>query len=402
MTSAFLQGVRVLDLTSMIVGPACSMRLTSYGATVTKLEAAEGDLMRALGGPSPNGQLSGTYLHLNRGKRSIGINLKHPDARRVVDRLLAGSDVVVTNMRPEALQRLGLDGESVQAINPGIVHCTITGFGPGGPYRGMPAYDSVVQGVSGIAGLFAERDGTPHYVPLMMADHVVGEIAAGAILAALYRRGQQGHGARIEVPMFETMAAMVLQEHMGPMTFEPPIGEIGDRRILSKHNRPMQTADGWISVTANTDAQARGMLKAIDRHDLIEDPRFASAAARFKNVDEWFSVRTNVLRTRTTQAWLEILGSHDVPCMPCHSLQSLLGDPHLQAVGLIEDCHAAPDGSGIRNLRGTVLENDVPLQTDAMLDAGTVGRETTQVLRELGFGEDDIADLARSGAIVRN
>ncbi len=375
------------------------MRLTSYGATVIKLEAVDGDLMRTLGGPSPTGQLSGTYLHLNRGKRSLALNLKHPDTRPVLDRLLASIDAFVTNMRPEALVRLGLDGEQLCAAYPGIVHCTISGYGPGGPYRGMPAYDSVVQGVSGIAGLFAARDGRPDYVPLMMADHVVGEIAAGALLAALFRRQRTGQGARIEVPMFESMAAMVLQEHMGPMTFEPPIGDIGDRRILSPHNRPMQTADGWISVTANTDAQARGLLKALGRDDLVEDPRFVSAAARFRHVDEWFEIRARALATKTTDAWLAILRSHDIPCMPCHSLDSLLQDPHLCAVGLVEPVSSGT-GVGVHNLRSTVLENEMPLSTAALADAGPLGRETASVLAELGLGPADIDAMVRSGAAI--
>jgi crotonobetainyl-CoA:carnitine CoA-transferase CaiB-like acyl-CoA transferase len=312
--------------------------------------------------------------------------------------LLDASDVVVTNMRPDALARLGLDAESVRARRPDIVHCTLTGFGPGGPYRGRPAYDSVVQGASGIAGLFAERDEAPSYVPLMMADHVVGEIAAGAILAALCRRLQSGQGSAIEVPMFETMAAMVLQEHLGPETFVPALDEVGDRRILSAHNRPMRTANGWISVTANTDAQARGMLKAIGRDDLLDDPRFATASARFRNIDDWFSIRTEALATETTEKWLQPLNSFDVPCMPCHSLKSLLDDPHLSAVQLIEPVVKHTSEGFIRNLRSTVLQDARPLPTDHLAEAGAVGRDTEAVLRELSFSAEEILDLLACSA----
>lgn len=402
MTSPYLEGIRILDLTSMIVGPACTMRLVHYGATVTKIESAEGDLIRTLGGPSPSGLHSGTYLHLNRGKRSVSLDLKHQRAESIMDRLLSNSDAVVTNMRPDALKRLKLDGASVMARHPKLVHCTLTGFGPGGPYRGRPAYDSVVQGASGVAGLFTERDGSPSYVPLMMADHVVGEIAAGAILAALCRRLRTGGGAAIEVPMFETMAAMVLQEHLGPETFVPALDCAGDRRILSVHNRPMKTADGWISITANTDVQAAAMLRAIGRDDLVQDPRFSSAALRFKHIDEWFSIRTEALEKRTTDEWMAILDRYDVPCMPCHSLKSLLDDPHLKAVQLVEPPVQHSKEGAIRNLRGSVLENGQPIDSGHLREAGPTGCDTESVLRELNYSAEEISEIIESGVISRS
>ncbi len=192
----------------------------------------------------------------------------------MLERLVASSDVVVANMRPEALARLGLDADGLRDRYPRLVHCTITGFGPGGPYRGRPAYDSVVQGVSGIAGLAERRDGRPLYVPLLLADHVTGEIAASAILAALLARERTGLGATLEVPMHETMAAFVLQEHLGPRSFDPPLGPAGDA-ACSTRNRPLATADGWISLTANTDAQVHAFLRAVGRPELIDDPRAA-------------------------------------------------------------------------------------------------------------------------------
>ncbi|MGB3070255.1 MAG: CoA transferase [Ottowia sp.] len=397
MTNSLLEGVRILDLTSVIVGPACTLRLASYGATVTKIEAPEGDLMRTLGGPSPTGQHAGTYLHLNRGKRGIALDLKHPDAAAAIDRLLAASDVFVTNLRPEALVRLGLDPAAVRHRHARLVHCTITGFGPG-PYRGRPAYDSVVQGASGIAGLFAARDGTPSYVPLMMADHVVGEIAAGAIVAAVCRQIRTGVGATIEVPMFETLTAMVLQEHLGPASFDPPLGGVGDRRILSAYNRPMATADGWISLTANTDAQALALLRAMGREDLLDDPRFATAALRFRHVDDWFSIRTDALKQRRTADWLRILGEHDIPCMPCHTLDTLLDDPHLQAVGLVEPAMEHPREGRIRQVRTTVLVDGETSEGGRSRPAGPVGADSRDVLQEAGYTEAEVAALLACGA----
>lgn len=397
MTSKLLDGIRVLDLTSVIVGPACTVRLAEYGANVTKIEAPEGDLLRTLGGPSPSGRHAGTYLHLNQNKRGIALDLKHPDTAAVMERLLETSDVFVSNLRPDALARLGLDAASARARHPRLVHCVITGFGPG-PYRGRAAYDSVVQGASGVAAVFAARDGKPSYVPLMMADHVVGEITAGAILAALCHQGRTGEGATIEVPMFETLAAMVLQEHLGPASFDPPLGPIGDRRILSPHNQPMATADGWISLTANTDAQSRSLLRALGREDLLDDPRFATATARFRHVDDWFSIRTDSLKQRTTSAWLQILGEYDIPCMPCHTLDSLLDDPHLRAVGLVEPPQDHPDEGRVRMLRSTILVDGRP-EPAGRPPSGHIGAHTCAVLREAGYRQDEIDALIASGAV---
>jgi crotonobetainyl-CoA:carnitine CoA-transferase CaiB-like acyl-CoA transferase len=253
-----LDGIRILDLTSVVVGPACTARLAQFGANIIKVESPEGDLMRTLGGQSPTGQHSGAYLHLNRGKRNICIDLKNAVANEVIDRLLAWADVVITNMRPGALKRLGLDAASARATRPRLIHCLISGYGTDGPYAGEPAYDSVLQGVSGIAGLLGARSGTAEYVPLLLCDHVTGEIAAGAVMAAIIERQTTGQGSSLEVPMFETMAAFVLQEHLARRSFDPPLGPPGDPRLLTPHNRPVETADGAVSVDSRTPALAEG------------------------------------------------------------------------------------------------------------------------------------------------
>ena len=219
-----LKGVRILDLTSVVVGPVCTWRLGQYGAEIIKVESPEGDLMRGLGGLSPTGQHSGTYLHLNRGKRNICLDLKKPRSRNVMERLIASADVIVANMRPQALERLGLDSKTIREKYPKKIYCLITGYGTDGPYAGQPTYDSVVQGATGMAGLSLRRDGVPNYVPMLICDHVAGEVAAGSILAALVERKTSGMGCSIEVPMFETMAAFVLQEHLAQQSFDPPVG----------------------------------------------------------------------------------------------------------------------------------------------------------------------------------
>ncbi len=394
MTPAPLAGIRILDLTSVVVGPSCTLRLADYGAEVIKLEAPEGDVLRTLGGPSPSGRASGKYLHFNRNKRAICLDLKQPHALAALKRIVARCDVVVSNIRPDSLARLGLDAATLRAADKRLIHCTITGFGPGGPYRGQPAYDTVIQSVSGVAGLAERRDGAPSFAPLLLCDHVTGEITAGAILAALFRRERTGEGAAIEVPMHETMAAFVLTEHLGPASFDPPKGRAGDARVLDPNNRPAATADGWMTVTANTDAQVAGFLRAIGRPELIDDPRFRTVADRFRHAADWFVLRREALREKPTAHWLEAFRAADVPAAICHTLETLTDDPHLAAVGLLAP-ETHPTEGTIRTIRPTVLEDGVPAPPGP--PARAQGADTRAVLEEAGLDAAEIDALFAAG-----
>lgn len=392
-----LKGIRILDLTSVVVGPVCTARLAQYGAEVVKLESPDGDLMRGLGGISPTGQHSGAYLHFNRSKRNICCDLKKPGAKAIIDKLVETADVIVANMRPQALGRLGLDAPTVRAKYPDKVHCLITGFGTDGPYAGHPTYDSVVQAVSGMTGLTLARDGKPTYVPMLICDHVVGEIAAGSILAALVERKATGKGSSIEVPMFETMATFVLQEHLAQHSFDPPVGLPGDRRLLSPHNRPVQTADGWISFTINTDQQVRAFLKAIGRDELLADTRFNTVSGRAKNVNEWFEIRGAPLTGRTTRAWLEILDRADIAAKPCHTLETLPQDPHLIAVGLLRKEEHPVEGTTFA-IRPTINVDGAYPPIGSI--AQPRGWETVGLLVEAGFSKAEIEQLLSEGAVL--
>jgi crotonobetainyl-CoA:carnitine CoA-transferase CaiB-like acyl-CoA transferase len=395
MTFAPLKGTRILDLTSVVVGPVATWRLGQYGAEIIKLESPDGDLMRGLGGLSPTGQHSGAYLHFNRGKQNICLDLKKPGARDVVDRLVDWADVVVANMRPQALERLGLDAATVRSKHPEKVYCLITGYGTDGPYAGLPTYDSVVQGATGMAGLMLARDGAPAYIPMLICDHVVGEITAGAILAAVLQRNATGTGSSIEIPMFETMAAFVLQEHLAQASFDPPVGPAGDQRLLSPHNKPVQTADGWISFTINTDAQVRAFLKASERPELLDDPRFATVGSRAKFVAEWFAVRGAPLTSRTTAEWLAIFRAADIAAMPCHTLDTLRRDPHLEAVGLVHFEDHPSEG------RTAAIRSSIRFDgetSDLRAPAQPRGAQTQEILSELGYTAIDVAELLSTGA----
>jgi crotonobetainyl-CoA:carnitine CoA-transferase CaiB-like acyl-CoA transferase len=248
-----------------------------------------------------------------------------------------------------------------------------------------------------MAGLTLARDGEPTYVPMLICDHVTGEIAAGAILAALVERKSSGKGCSIEVPMFETMAAFVLQEHLAQQSFDPPVGPAGDLRLLSRHNRPVQTADGWISFTVNTDPQVRAFLQATDRHQLLDDRRFTSVAARARNVAEWFEIRGAPLKNRTTAEWIEVLRAADIAVQPCHTLESLQHDRHLQAVGLIQFQQHPTEGKTAA-IRPTIKFDGSysPLRTPSQ----PRGYATREILSEIGYASSEIDALLSLGAAI--
>jgi crotonobetainyl-CoA:carnitine CoA-transferase CaiB-like acyl-CoA transferase len=391
-----LAGLRVLDLSSVVVGPVCSGVLAEQGAEVIKLESPEGDLLRKLGGKGRNAGMSGKFLNFNRGKRSLCLDLKHPRAKAVLARVAARCDILVTNIRPDAQARLGVDAASMARAAPRLIHCSIVGFRSDGPYAGKPAYDTVIQGVSGIAGCFEASTGEPRYVPMLIADHVCGLIAAQLIGFALYRRERTGRGESLEVPMFENMAAFVLQEHLGAMSFRPAIGAPGDARVLSPEARPLRTADGFIALSANTDAQAHGFFRAIGRPELCEDARFATVAARTAHTREYFALRATALAGRPTADWLAIFAEADVPAMPYNTIESLLSDPHLLATGMVREEQHPSEGAtfaiGAPNILSAGMAPPLP-------PAPRLGADGRAVLADAGLSPDEIDDLARDGAL---
>ncbi len=390
-----LKGIKILDLTSVVVGPVATWRLSQYGAEVIKIEHPTGDLMRGLGGKSPSGQHSGTYLHLNRGKRNLCLDLKSPQANSITEKLIDWCDVVIANMRPDALERLGLGPKAIQSKHPEKIYCLISGYGTEGPYAGLPTYDSVLQGVSGIAGLSQLRDGKPAYVPMLICDHVVGEITSGAIMAAIIDRFKTGKGAFVEVPMFETMATFVLQEHLAQKSFEPHVGPVGDLRLLSPHNQPVKTKDGYISFTINTDPQVQAFLKATDRSELLKDPRFQSIASRAEFVSEWFEVRGAALMSRTTEEWLITLRAVDIPAMPCHTIDTLIKDPHLNQVNLMSSENHPVEGKTVV-IRSSIKNNGEYAPVNSF--AQPKGHDTLPILKELGYSEKEIAEIIETKA----
>ena len=393
-----LEGIRVVDMTSVVVGPLCTQMLADYGADVIKIEAPPGgDIARSLAGRAVTPLMSGKFIHLNRNKRSLALDLKKEGGLAALKRLLDVSDVLVWNIRPPAMARLGLSYEQVKAVNPQLIYVGMFGFGQDGRYKNKPAYDSIIQGAGGVAALNHMANGEPRYLPIVMADRTVGLIATQMILLALFHRSRSGEGASLEIPMFENMAKFVLEEHMYLKTFEPPLGPVADPRLMDPNAKPLPTKDSWICISANTNAQAFAIFEAIGRPELKDDPRFNSVAARFKNVREYFAIRAEGLRQKTTAEWVEILDRLDVPAMPYHTLDTLMDDPHLADAGFFQLVDHPTEGK-IRNMR---LPNKTSFNARRqMMGAPKLGQHSVEVLRDAGLADAEIQVLIGSSAVI--
>jgi crotonobetainyl-CoA:carnitine CoA-transferase CaiB-like acyl-CoA transferase len=396
MSGGPLAGVRVVDLTTIVVGPICSRTLADYGADVVKVEAPGGDLLRTMAEGNRNPGMSGKFINFNRNKRSIMLDLKKPDGLAALRRLIARADVFVSNVRPEALARAGLDHASLAKGNPRLIHCSILAFGRGGRYYNRPAYDPVIQSLSGVAGTIARATGEPRFVPMVMSDHTSGLIAAQCIGFALYRREKTGVGEAIDVPMLENMASFVSSEHLGAATFDPPVGPTGDGRLLSPNYRPVPTKDGYVTVRPNTNAQAFAFFDAIGRPELKTDPRFDSAATRTKNAAAYFEVQATSLGHKTTGEWVELFDKLDVPAARYNSIDDLLTDPHLKDVGFYKEENHPSEGKIHRTKLANVFSGGARATET---HAPRLGEHTRNVLTELGYAKDEIEALLASGAV---
>ena len=391
-----LSGTTILDLTSVLMGPYATQILADMGANVIKVESPEGDIVRQIG-PGRTPGMGGMFLNVNRGKRSIVIDLKHPEGRNALLHLAREANAVVYNVRPQAMARLGLGYEELAAINPAIVYVGVFGYGQSGPYASKPAYDDLIQGASAVPTLTAAAgDGTPRYVPITMADRIVGLMAVNAILGGLMHQQRTGQGQRIDVPMFESMAEFVLIDHLGGLTYDPPLDGGGYSRLLSRHRRPYQTRDGHICALIYNDKQWRSFFESIGRPELLNDPRFASHAARLKRIDEIYEEVGHIFLERTTAEWRDLLERADIPVMPMHTLETILDDPHLDAVGFFRTVEHPVEGQ-IRQMR--VPSTWSVTQPEARGAAASLVEHGRDMLADAGFSINEIDRLVQQKAV---
>jgi crotonobetainyl-CoA:carnitine CoA-transferase CaiB-like acyl-CoA transferase len=392
-------GIRIIDLTSVMMGPYATMILGDYGADVIKVESPEGDVMRHAA-PMRNPQMGAMYLQGNRNKRSIVLDLKKHGGREALLRLSATADVFVHNVRPAAMRRLQLGAENLLSLNPRLVYVSLHGFGETGPYAGRPAYDDLIQGLTALPALTGKITGEPRYSPATVADRIVGLNATHAILAALLHRDRTGEGQSIEIPMFETMAQFVLGDHMGGRSFEPAIGPSGYSRLLSPDRRPYRTRDGYLCALVYSDKQWNAFFRAIGQENEEDrDSRLKDISARTRNYDyiyKWFS---DIMETRTTAEWMQKFEAADIPFGPMHDLDSLIDDPHLAAVGLLQEIDHPTEGT-LRVAGPPSTWSKTPPSIRQY--PPRLGEHGDDILREAGFSEDDIEKLAAEGGLIRS
>lgn len=391
-----LSGLRVLDLTSVVLGPLATQTLGDMGADIVKIEGPAGDTTRYTG-PKRSKDMSALYMGLNRNKRSIVLDLKQDSAKDVLWRLIDGADVFLHSIRPQAIGRLGFGHDNVLARNPRMVYAGVHGFRMDGPYYGRPAYDDVIQGLSGSADLMARLVDEPRYMPTIMADKTCGLVTVNAILAALYEREQSGEGQFVEIPMLETMVAFNMADHIFGHAFEPPEGPMGYSRVLTPSRRPYKTLDGYICLLAYTDPQWERFWAEVGVPELKDDPRFDSLASRADNIEAVYSLAGEYIATRNTAEWLEVLPRLEIPCGEIVELESLPDDPHLQAVEFFR--------SEDHPTEGKITIPDIAVQfgrTPGSIDRlqPKLGEHSIEILREAGYSDADIENLQATGATI--
>jgi crotonobetainyl-CoA:carnitine CoA-transferase CaiB-like acyl-CoA transferase len=389
-----LQGIKVIDMTTVLMGPYATQMLGDYGADIIKVEALEGDVTRLIG-PTRHPGMGPVFLNTNRSKRSICLDLKKPAGRDAVLRLIKTADVLVYNVRPQAMARLNLGYEVVSEVNPRLIYAGVFGFGQDGPYAAKPAYDDLIQGATGLPALMAQTgDGVPRYVPNALVDRIVGLTAVGAICASLVHRDRSGRGQRVDIPMFETMAGFVMGDHMGGLTYDPPLDKGGYARHLSRDRRPYKTKDGYLSVIVYNDKQWESFFKATGHEDLRKDPKFSTFAGRAANIDAVYGELARIFETRTSGEWIELLTRADVPVMPMHDLEGMLQDEHLLATGYFPVVEHPTEGP-IRSMKVSAAWSDTPAEPSRL--APRLNEHGAEILREAGFSADEIAALVREG-----
>lgn len=388
-----LDGVRVVDLTSMISGPVATMLLADQGADVIKVEPPSGDLVRTMGAGQTG--ISPTFLSSNRGKRSLVLDLKTPRGIELLKDLVKTADVFVQNFRPGAVERMGIGEDALRQVKPDLVYVSISGFGATGPYSHKRVYDPVIQALSGLASIQADRDtGRPKMVRTIIPDKLTAMTAAQAITAALFSRQKTREGQHIRLSMLDAMIAFLWPEGLVQLTV-PGAEDRGARSQLAQ-DLVFETSDGYMTAGAVSDAEWRGMCEAFDKPEWLTDERFDTAYKRVVNVVDRLDATQDVLRTRPTEEWLEVLDAHGVPCAPILSRANLLDHPQIIENAIVETFDS-PDGRPVRQPRPAAQFSETPAGMTSF--APQLGEHNAELLAELGISGEALESLKKDGVL---
>lgn len=390
-----LDGIRVLDFTSMISGPLATMTLGDQGADVIKIESPSGDHARRVA--TRRGGFSASFLINNRNKRSIVLDLKTEAGLKAVRRLFETADVIVQNFRPGVADRIGVGEAAARSIKPDIVYVSIAGFGFEGPYAHKPVFDPLVQAASGLTTVQAGSDeARPRLVRTILPDKLTGVQASQAIVAALFHRERTGEGQHIKLSMLDTVVSFLWGSDMGGHTF---IGDELERETAQSFiDLIYDTADGYVSVAVMQDKEWRAFAAAVERPDLLEDPRFETASLREENKDDRLNAMQDAIRPFTSSDIIERLEANDVPCAPVLTRREMIRHPQIIANELVMEVEH-PQSGALRIARHPARFSATP--TDVRRGAPVLGGNTMEVLRDAGFSAEEIRDLCTSGVAVQ-
>ena len=393
-----LEGIRIVDLTNIILGPYGTMLLADQGADVIKVEAPEGDAVRHIGKPGKTPGMGPTYLYVNRNKRSLCLDLKNPAARTALLKVVEGADAFVHALRPQAIEGLGLGYEAIRKIKPDIVYVGAYGFSADGPYGKLPAYDDAIQARFGIADLMgrAAGDDVPRYPPTILADKTVGLTFAFSTLSALMHRQRTGEGQFVEVPMFETMAAWLMVEHLWERTFSDE-GEVGYSRLLARTRKPFRTLDGWMAILPYNDKHWSNFFEIVGRPEVLKDPRYSTLNARSLHINDMYSMVEALAPTRTTAEWVKLLDQAQIPNAPVSRPADLFDDPHLVWRQLFKK-YPHPSEGEIMMVEPPMRMSRTPPAIRTM--APLQGAHSRAILAEAGVSAAEIEALKKAGALI--